>query len=201
MKFTHLIISCFICLFLINCKVKKSINPNLSELDLSSLDRCPKPPPQAVILNLQSFLLSRIYDDHLILSLDSNNSQSNEKQAINYSSLEGKVISTKKEFTELLHLDENKVNWKKNNVFIYAEFNSYKNGKLDSDKHLSALAQYKKTLFICFTSTFHGVCQGIEQIDDLFTSSYYINYVIIPKNLTNIKTIMCNKGPDCSGIP
>lgn len=113
------------------------------------------------------------------------------------------MIESRKDFKKLsAHIDL-KVDWKTEIVTFYTTYRSYKHGQLDSDYVLmgTAISADGKTLFMGYLSTFHGVCQGIAQQAEWYSSETSTYALVIPATVEEITNASCYRGPDCSDIP
>ena len=123
--------------------------------------------------------------------------------SLNLSGHANNMIKTKKEFrsfSEYINLD---VDWNKEKIAFYTECTTYKHGKLDSDYTLMGLSLSAdgKTLCLGYRSTFYGVCQGVVQLPEWYSSKINTYAIVIPGTVEKITSITCYFGSDCSGIP
>ncbi len=91
----------------------------------------------------------------------------NLKNDRDYSSLSGTFIRTAKDFKNLVGIDDSHIKWKKQKS-LYLFYNQYKHEVLEySSYHLGFCLSFDETFhYIGYHSTFHGVCQGIAQLDE-----------------------------------
>lgn len=130
-------------------------------------------------------------------------SQEKKATSINWSLLEDKMISSRKEFRPFRKQLDLDVNWRMEKVTFYTNSTTYKFGVLESDYLLTgvSISEDGKTLCLGYQSTFHGVCQGIAQQSEWFSNASTTFAMVIPKSVEKIISKSCYFGPDCSEIP
>lgn len=189
-----------------------SLQPDsLSPLDdgyllSSEKDYCAWPPPGFNVIHCRSAFVYSLGSNPIPIEVFPGQEQAKKKIKRKKMKLDTHprgIIDSKKEFRKLSVQLELDVNWKTEKVTFYTTSRTYKHGQLNSDYTLmgASLSEDSKTLSLGYQSTFHGVCQGIAQQAEWYSSESSIFALVIPASVEEITSMTCHRGPDCSNIP
>lgn len=115
---------------------------------------------------------------------------------------EGKLIESEKQFL-MITGKNSEIDWTKEKVLIISENTVYKLGKLENTTKFMgvAIAKDNSVIFTGYKNTFHGVCQGIAQLSEWFSSEESFYAVTIPRSIDSTSNYYCYEGPECGDIP
>lgn len=184
------------------CVAQEIQSVNDVSIELPGKRVCNWPPPNSDQYNSKVIYIGHTThyqenaDDYQRIDDDS------EVDLLNIELQEGKLIESEKQFFEITGKNS-EIDWTKEKVLIISENILYKLGKLENTTKFMgiAIAKDNSLIFIGYKNTFHGVCQGIAQLSEWFSSEESFYAVTIPRSIDSTSNYYCYEGPECGDIP